>query len=204
MGISMRLSKLSSGCGNGNQAGSGLIRRGALVFVGLAMLGTAGCQTYDVVPKDLEPQLATGLTYEMVRDAPTGHQGKLVAWGGEVLAGKRTREGTRLEILHLPLTDGLYPTEERARSKGRFVVYDTEGTITDPAVVEPGTAVTIIGRIGPLEHEELQGVEYHYPRLDVLDMTVWEKKVMRSWRHGAWGWRYDPNPRALYRSYRID
>ncbi len=204
MGTSTRSSKSYPGFMCGDHVYNGSTKLIALVIVSLAIFGTSGCKTYEVVPKDLEPQLANGLTYEMVRDAPSGHQGKLVAWGGEVLAGKRTTEGTRLEILHLPLTDDLYPTEERARSKGRFVVYDTEGTITDPAVVEPGTAVTIIGRIAPLEHEDLQGVEYHYPRLDVLDMTVWEKKVMRSWRYGAWGWRYDPHPRALYRSYRID
>ncbi len=205
MGTSTRSSRLYSRFRNATHAGSSSIRRCALVIAGLAILGATGCKSYDVVPNDLEPHLATGLTYEMVRDAPTGHQGKLVAWGGEVLAGKRTREGTRLEILHLPLTDDLYPTEERARSKGRFVVYDTEGTITDPAVVEPGTAVTIIGRIGPLQTEELQGVKYQYPRVDVLDMTVWEKKLMRNWRHlGSRAWQYDPRPRTLYRSYRID
>ncbi|NGZ94592.1 MAG: hypothetical protein CV089_00410 [Nitrospira sp. WS110] len=176
-----------------------------LTIVGMAMLGLSGCRSYDVIPKELEPQVATGLTYELVRTAPDAHQGKLVVWGGEVLAGKRTAEGTRLEILHLPLSDDLYPTEQRALSKGWFVAYDKEGTITDPAVVEPGTAVTIIGRIGPLQHEELQGFEYQYPRLDVLDMTVWQKKRMRNWRHlGGWGWRYDPRPRTLYRSYRIN
>ncbi|MBX3320621.1 MAG: Slp family lipoprotein [Nitrospira sp.] len=176
-----------------------------LMVVGIAMFGLTGCKSYDVIPKDLETQVASGLTYELVQTAPEDHQGKVVVWGGEVLAGKRTAEGTRLEILHLPLSDDLYPTEQRALSKGRFVAYDDEGVITDPAAVEPGTAVTIIGRIGPLQTEELQGVEYHYPRLNVLDMTVWEKKRMRNWRYlGGWGWRYDPRPRTLYRSYRID
>ena len=176
-----------------------------LMGVGMVILGLSGCKSYEVIPKELEPQVATGLTYELVRTAPENHQGKVVVWGGEVLAGKRTAEGTRLEILHLPLSDDLYPAEQRALSKGRFVAYDDEGVITDPAAVEPGTAVTIIGRIGPLQTEELQGVEYQYPRLDVMDMTVWVKKRMRNWRYlGGWGWRYDPRPRTLYRSYRID
>lgn len=205
MRIQTKEAKLRPGSADGGHVFSRSIGRLALVMAGLAMLGVSGCKTYDVIPDELESQLATDLTYEMVRSAPHEHQGKLVAWGGEVLAGKRTTEGTRLEILHLPLTDDLYPTEERARSNGRFVAYDAEGTITDPAVVEPGTPVTIIGRIGPLQHEELQGVEYQYPRLDVLDMTVWEKKLMQNWRYlGTWGWRYDPRPRTLYRSYRID
>lgn len=175
-----------------------------LMGVGMVILGLSGCKSYEVIPKELEPQVATGVTYELVRTAPEDYQGKVVVWG-EVLAGKRTAEGTRLEILHLPLSDDLYPAEQRALSKGRFVAYDDEGVITDPAAVEPGTAVTIIGRIGPLQTEELQGVEYQYPRLDVMDMTVWEKKRMRNWRYlGGWGWRYDPRPRTLYRSYRID
>lgn len=197
--------KLRPGSSDGGHVFSRSIGRFAVVMGGLAMLGVSGCKTYDVIPDELEPQLATDLTYEMVRSAPHEHQGKLVAWGGEVLNRKRTEDGTRLEVLHLPLTDDLYPTEERARSKGRFVAYDAEGTITDPAVVEPGTAVTIIGRIGLLQHEELQGVKYQYPRLDVLDMTVWEKKLIPIWRY-SWGgwWRYDPRPRTVYRSYRID
>jgi outer membrane lipoprotein len=154
----------------------------------------------------LESQLALDLTYETVRAAPNHHQGKLVAWGGEVLAATRTKEGTKIEILQLPLTDDLHPTEERVRSKGRFIAFDTEGTIIDPAAIEPGTAVTIIGRIGPAQHEELQGVNYDYPRVDVLDMTVWVKKLVRGWhRLGAWGgWQYDPRPWTLYRSYRVD
>ncbi|MGE0645996.1 MAG: Slp family lipoprotein [Nitrospira sp.] len=173
---------------------------------GLAMLGMLGCKTYDVIPDNLEPQLATGLTYETVQNAPNDHQGKLVAWGGEVLAAERTQKGTRLELLHLPLTDALHPTEERARSKGRFIAFDNEGTITDPAMIKPGTPVTIIGKIGPELHEELQGVDYQYPRLDVVDMTVWERKVMKGWRRwGPFGSvTYDPTPWTRYRSYRVD
>lgn len=180
--------------------------RFALIVVGIVLLGWSGCKTYDVIPDHLEAQLANELTYEMVRNAPNEHQGKLVAWGGEVLAGKRTKEGTKLEILQLPLTDDLHPAESRALSKGRFIAFDNEGVITDPEAVKPGTPVTIIGRIGPAQREELQGVEYQYPRLDVLDMTVWEKKIMRTWHYfgSGGGWRYDPRPWTLYRSYRID
>jgi outer membrane lipoprotein len=175
------------------------------LIVGIAILGLSGCKTYDVIPDQLVSQVEADLTYEIVRKAPHEHQGKLVVWGGEVLAGKRTKEGTRLEILQLPLTDALHPTEARVRSKGRFIAIDNEGTITDPAVIEPGTPVTIIGRIGPAQREELQGIEYTYLRLDILDMTIWEKRVMRTWRYlGGWGWRYDARPRTLYRSYRID
>lgn len=179
---------------------------GLIFLVGIAMLGLSGCKTYDVIPDNLESQLAPERTYEAVRNAPNEHQGKLVAWGGEVLAAERTTEGTKLEILHLPLTDDLHPTEERARSKGRFIAFDNEGTIADPAMITPGTPVTIIGKIGPELHEELQGVNYAYPRLDVLDMTVWERRVMKGWRRwGAFGSViYDPTPWTRYRSYRID
>jgi outer membrane lipoprotein len=182
--------------------------RGVVVSItgGIALLAVLGCNTYDVIPNHLESQLAPGLTYETVQADPNTHQGKLVAWGGEVLAATRTKEGTRIEILQLPLTDDLHPAEERARSKGRFIAFDNEGTITDPAAVEPGTPVTIVGRIGPEQQGELQGVDYRYPRLDVLDMTVWEKKVMQGWRRwGPFGsviW--DPTPWTRYRSYRID
>ncbi|MGE0471635.1 MAG: hypothetical protein Nkreftii_002236 [Candidatus Nitrospira kreftii] len=177
-----------------------------LLFGLIAFLTAIGCNKYDVIPDGLESQLASDLTYETVRAAPNDHQGKLVAWGGEVLTAIRTKEGTKIEVLQLPLTDDLYPTEERVRSKGRFIAFDMEGTITDPAAIEPGTPVTIIGRIGPAQHEELQGVDYDYPRVDVLDMTVWVKKVVRGWRHlGAWGGlQYDPRPWTLYRSYRVD
>lgn len=198
--------KLRPGSADGSQVFSRSIGRLALVMGGLAMLGVSGCKTYDVIPDELEPQLATDLTYEMVRSAPHEHQGKLVAWGGEVLNGMRTEEGTRLVILQLPLADDLRPTDERAHSKGRFIAVDNEGTITDPAAIKPGTSVTIIGRIGPEQHEELQGVDDHYPRVDVLDMTVWEWKVGYGWlRYGPFGnLLYDPWSLKRYKSHRID
>ncbi len=182
-------------------------RKWSILLFGVATLLTGlGCNKYDVIPDHLESQLAPDLTYETVRADPNSHQGKLVAWGGEVLAATRIKEGTRIEILQLPLTADLHPTEERVRSKGRFIAFDMEGMITDPAAIEPGTPVIIIGRIGPAQHEELQGGAYDYPRVDVLDMTVWVKKVVRGWhRLGAWGgWQYDPRPWTVYRSYRVD
>jgi starvation-inducible outer membrane lipoprotein len=198
---------VASGTAHGSHA-MDCARKWSILLSGLvALLTGLGCNKYDVIPDYLEPQLAPDLTYETVRAAPKNHQGKLVAWGGEVIAATRTKEGTTMEILQLPLTDDFYPTEERVRSKGRFIAFDMEGTITDPAAVEPGTPVTIIGRIGPAQHEELQGVDYDYPRVDVVDMTVWVKKVVRGWhRLGAWGggWQYDPRPWTLYRSYRVD
>lgn len=177
-----------------------------LIIIGIAILGWSGCKKYDVIPEQMEAQLATDLTYEMVRSAPNEYQGKLVAWGGEVLAGKRFQEGTRLEILQLPLTDDLRPTEERARSKGRFIAFDNEGTITDPEAVKPGTMVTIVGRVGPAPHGELQGVGHSYPRVDVLDMTVWERKIGEGWlRYGPFGnLLYDPWTWRRYKRHRID
>lgn len=177
-----------------------------MIFGIVALLTALGCNRYDVIPDYLESQLSPDLTYEAVRAEPNSHQGKLVVWGGEVLAATRTQEGTRMEVLQLPLADDLHPTDEGVRSKGRFIAFDREGTITDPVAIGPGTSVTIIGRIGPAQHEELQGVDYDYPRVDVLDMTVGVKKIVRGWhRLGAWGgWQYDPRPWTLYRSYRID
>ena len=177
-----------------------------LMAVTMAMLGLPGCKSYDVIPDELESELATDLTYEMVRDAPGTHQGKLIAWGGVVVDGKRLQGGTRLVVLQLPLTNDLHPTEERNRSKGRFLAFDNEGTITDPDAIEPGTPVTIIGRVGPEQHEKLEGVDYRYPRVDVLDMTVWERKVGRGWlRYGPFrNLIYDPWSWKNYKRHRID
>jgi outer membrane lipoprotein len=182
-------------------------RKGFILLFGLVALHAGlGFNRYDVIPDHLESQLAPDLTYETVRADPNNHQGKLVAWGGELLAATRTKEGTRMEILQLPLTDDLHPTEERVRSKGRFIAFDKEGTITDPAAVEPGTLLTIIGMIGPEQQEELQGVDYRYPRLDVLDMTVWERKIGRGWlRYGPFGnLLYDPWSFRRFKSHQID
>lgn len=191
---------------NGSNAMVRARKRFILLFGLVALLTGLGCNRYDVIPDHLESQLAPDLTYETVQAEPNLHQGKLVAWGGEVLAATRTQEGTKMEILQLPLTDDFHPTEERVRSKGRFIAFDMEGVITDPAAVKPGTPVTIIGRIGPEQQEELQGVDYRYPRLDVLDMTVWEKKFGRGWlRYGPFGnFVYDPWSFRRLRSHRID
>lgn len=206
MSIHVKMDQLIYGPVRFAQAKRSTTTRSILAVATMAILGLTGCKSYDVIPAQFESELATDLTYEMVRDAPDMHQGQLVAWGGMVLDGKRLQGGTRLEILQLPLTKDLHPTEERNRSKGRFLAFDNEGTITDPDAIGQGTPVTIIGRVGPEQHEVVQGVDYRYPRVDVLDMTVWGRKIGRGWlRYGLFGnLVYDPWSWKSYKRHRID
>ena len=178
--------------------------------VGLLAILALGCVGYQVVPDSLEPKLNRDVRFKQVFDAPESHRGKMVAWGGEVLSARRVDGGTRMEVLQLPLTDDLHPTSERARSRGRFVAFDGEGTIVDPVVVDSGTPVTIIGTIESSEVRELHGAEYRYPRVNVLDMTVWDRDVIRR-PYGPglmWGafpyYAYGFRPRSIYEGHRVD
>ena len=65
--------------------------------------------------------------------------------GGEVLSAKRLAEGTRLEVLQLPLDDAQQPALTRTDSQGRFLAIEKE--FLDPAMFPQNTRVTIVGEV---------------------------------------------------------
>src|SRR3970282_928428 len=79
---------------------------------------------------------AQTLTFLQVKAAPDSFKGQSVVFGGKVLTGRRQKDGTRIEILQLPLDRSMRPGYDLTQSQGRFVALQRE--FLDPATLPPG------------------------------------------------------------------
>lgn len=162
----------------------------ATLLVGFAI--ATGCSSYHVIPEELEGKVNTNKPLREVAQQPSAHGGELVAWGGEVLQATRMKDATRLEVLQIPLNDDLIPAGERGESQGRFLAFDRQGEILDPAVVKEGTKVTIVGEVqSPVSMTSDAGLQ-QYPSLAIRDMTIWEQKTATTWALPFYGPFYGP------------
>jgi len=83
------------------------------------------------------------LPFLQVKAAPDSLKGQVVVFGGNVLTGRRLKDGTRIEILQLPLDRTTRPVYDLTQSQGRFIAFQPE--FLDPATLPPGTRVTVTG-----------------------------------------------------------
>ena len=114
-----------------------------LLFWGCVL--SASCTSIGyVIPEPLASQVDPTLSFNDITQAPTSHAGKVIALGGGVLHAKRVQEGTVLEILQLPLSQGK-PVGERSASLGRFLA--VQQSFLDPATLIEGTRVTLVGQV---------------------------------------------------------
>lgn len=135
----------------------------------------SSCHRQQVIPDSLKAHVNQTVTFEQIKSSPTSYQGKLVVLGGEVLSATRLEGITRVEVLQLPLTDDLAPMMERTYSKGRFMAFDTGQKILNPAILEEGTPVTIVGEVKPPAEAPVGERQYEFPTLVIRDVTVWAK-----------------------------
>ena len=106
-----------------------------------------------------------------LKAAPESYNGQAVTFGGKVLAAKRLKEGTRIEILQLPLTSSSQPLTDLSKSQGRFIALQKQ--FLDPATIPAGTFVTITGEVAGSLTMPLDETEYTYPLLHVTNLRVW-------------------------------
>lgn len=158
---------------------SGAPLRTATLLIGLLVL--TGCNSYRVIPEDLEGKVNTQTPLREVSQHPSVHGGELVVWGGEVLEATRIKDATRLEVLQIPLNDDLVPAEGRGQSQGRFLAFDRQGEILDPAVVNQGTKVTIVGEVQQPVSMTSDAGSQQYPSVAIRDMTIWDRQTRRVW-----------------------
>lgn len=141
-------------------------------LLAVALLISAGCASTD----DQLPNGQSGapqVTFAQVKAAPDSYKGQPVTFGGEVLGARRLKDGTRIEILQLPLTSSLAPTLDLSQSQGRFVAIQRE--FLDPATIPAGTFVTVTGEIGGAVTLPLDDTDYNYPIVEIKNLRVWTK-----------------------------
>lgn len=152
-----------------------MFRLSAMGFGSLLLAAIlAGCASGSIVPDALQAQLDKTLTFPQLRESPDSYRGHLLVLGGEVLSAKRLKDGTRIEVLEIPLDRSLQPDPDRTRSQGRFIAIQKE--FLDPATIPPGTRVTLVGEITGAVTDKLDEVDYSYPTVDIKSLKVWPQR----------------------------
>lgn len=143
-------------------------------FLGVVFLIGSGCVSGpEVVPEALKGHIDSSVTFPKMLEEPLAYQGAVVLLGGEVLSATRLTEGTRLEVLQLPLDASDEPVFDRTASQGRFLAFET--SFLDPATLPPNTRVTLVGEITGATHEKLDEMEYRYLTLSIQHLHVWSE-----------------------------
>lgn len=109
--------------------------------------------------------------FSQVKAAPDSFRGQTLVFGGQVLAARRMKDGTRIEVLQLPLNDSQQPTIDLMKSQGRFVAVQRE--FLDPATIPHGTFITVTGEITGTVTLPLDETDYTYPVIDIKNLRTW-------------------------------
>jgi len=139
----------------------------------MLLVGSSCSSGPDVVPEAFKTQIDPSLNFSKILNEPDSHQGRVVLLGGEVLSAKRLAEGTRLEILQLPLDSSEEPAIDKTSSQGRFLAF--EPSFLDPATLPSQTRVTLVGEVISATHAKLDEMEYRYPTVMIKHLHVWPK-----------------------------
>lgn len=136
------------------------------------LLIASGCASLDDSPES-DPSGTPQITYAQLKTSTETYKGQAVTLGGKVLSARRLKDGTRIEILQLPLMSSLKPMLDLSKSQGRFVAVRKE--FLDPATLPFGTFVTITGEVAGSLTLPLDETEYTYPVVDIKNVRVWPK-----------------------------
>ena len=127
-----------------------------------------------ILPDQVQQQVDQSVSFAEVKSNPGAYQGKTIMVSGIVLKSKRVKDRTEIEVLQIPTGSGAAPTKDRARSQGRFLAVKS-GEFLDPAVVDAGTPVTIVGEVGPPVTRAMDEGEYTYPLLEIKHLVDWDE-----------------------------
>ena len=112
-------------------------------------------------------------TFLQVKAALDSFKGQSVVFGGEVLTARRLKDGTRIEILQLPLDQSTRPGYDLTQSQGPFIAIRRE--FLDPATLPQGTRVTVTGEVTGSITLPLDETDYTYPVIDIKQLQVWAR-----------------------------
>lgn len=147
------------------------------------------------IPASLRHLVDNQITFADVKATPANFVGKTVLFGGNVIRAVRKRDKTEVEVLQLPTDAEGVPTDDRAQSQGRFIM--EQDKFLDPATLEPGTPITVVGTVtGETTRPLGEGEDpYTYPVLQIAQILNWPTLPQTN---AVGGWPYQYNPYAFY------
>jgi outer membrane lipoprotein len=150
-----------------------------------------GCATSELPASVLEN--TEKVAFPQLAQNPSAFEGRRIVLGGEVIRAKRLADRTEIEVLELPLDSTDAPTRNRTASQGRFLAYQTKDFL-DPAILPPGTRVTIVGEGKGALRKQIDEAEYTYPVMESDYLKVWPARTYdRYYPYGYGPWPYgDP------------
>ena len=146
-----------------------MLARTLLSTVALLVILT-GCASTQEAGDGSDAQ-TKALTFLQVKAAPDSFRGQSAVFGGKVLTARRLKDGTRIEILQLPLDQSTRPGYDLTQSQGRFIAIYRE--FLDPATVPHGTRITVTGEVSGSITLPLDETDYTYPVIDIKRVQVW-------------------------------
>lgn len=142
-----------------------------LVFATAAALLIAGCAS---MPAPLKAYgLNKTLDLSLVDRHPTAYVGRLVRWGGIIIAARNLAHETRFQILAYPL-DHIGHPESNGTPLGRFLA-ETPGYL-ETMIYRHGRAVTVVGRVQGVVHGKIGAASYTYPEIAVRRIYLWPRQ----------------------------
>ena len=152
-----------------------------------------------ILPDQVQQQVDESVSFVDLKANPAAYQGKTIMVSGIVLKSKRVKDRTEIEVLQIPTGSGAVPAQDRARSQGRFLAVKT-GEFLDPAVVDAGAPVTVVGQVGPAVTRAMDEGEYTYPVLEIKHLVDWDE-VNPQMRSAPYAYPYGRSMYAYPYSY---
>jgi outer membrane lipoprotein len=150
-------------------------------MLSVVLLFVSGCNRKDVIPERLEGKVDRDLRYSDIKHDPQAKKGKLMLAGGKVLTAERMKDGTRIEVLQIPLSEDLMPMGRETESKGRFVVIDRGGQVSDPAIFDDEKKrITVVGEVVGSTTITIDEAQQQVPQLALKHVTVWDWDRVKS------------------------
>lgn len=146
------------------------------------------------LPPELQSMEVEPVTLAQAREDPQGYMGRLVRWGGTILAIENEPRETWLQVLAKPLDRTGRPQED-APPEGRFLVQTQE--FLDPAIYTQGREITVLGTLAELKERTVGKRTIQIPVIQAKQWLLWPKRksvepvIYPYWWYDPW-WYYYP------------
>ncbi len=137
-----------------------------------AVLLLSGCAGRALTPEQTALRAVTPMR---VVEQPAAHEGRVVEWGGILIATHNRADHTLLEILAYPLNSEGRPLRDRA-PLGRFLARH-DGYL-EAMEYAPGRLVTASGPLAGIRRGRVGDREYVYPLVQTRQLRLWPRHTL--------------------------
>ncbi len=158
-----------------------------------------------LIPPELMSQVDESVTFRDLRASPGNYAGRTVMFSGVAMKSQRVKDHTEIEVLQLPTGADMSPSSRRSQSEGRFIAVKS-GEFFDPAVIEKGSPLTVVGEVTGTTTKTLDEGEYVYPVIEIKHLVDWNDLQTRDRDryysgYGGYGYGYGGYPYYGYGGY---